>query len=353
MKKTLIASAVAAAALSSNAIAMDKASDLAEKLDAMPTIYGNIQLAYANTTEELNGQAETSTNETFDNGSTIGFKHDHEISAGVTGFFKAEFHFDADEGGYTKGTGEGSSNPTVAKSGGLGEKLDEAFIGFKTDAHSVQIGTDDTVYEWVDIIDFSEAVGDSLDLAGVDEGDNVQYVGSFGDITVGATVALDSDKNDAGALAATYAMGDLSLTAAYAMGREEGTTDKGDTFGLAATYAMGDITLGGIYTAQDDTDDLTTVAKEKNATSAFGLLGSYAMGATSFTGTYTIKNEDGATSDEDTETSTLVLQALHNTSDNTYVYVEYAMGNESDDVAGAAKKDTDTSALAIGATYYF
>ncbi|MFT6030744.1 MAG: hypothetical protein ACI8O8_002490, partial [Oleiphilaceae bacterium] len=39
MKKTLIASAIAAATLTSNAFAMDPATDLAEMLEGMPTIY--------------------------------------------------------------------------------------------------------------------------------------------------------------------------------------------------------------------------------------------------------------------------------------------------------------------------
>ena len=85
MKKTLIASAVAAT-LSTSAFAMDSASDLAAKLDSMPTVYGNIQLAYY----YADSDPGTYGNALVDNGSTIGLKHEHEIAPGLTGFLKIE-----------------------------------------------------------------------------------------------------------------------------------------------------------------------------------------------------------------------------------------------------------------------
>ena len=96
MKKTLIASAVAAATLSSTAFAMDPANEMQSMMDAMPTLSGNIQLAYVNN-EMDNGTSKIGSNETYDNGSTIRITHDHEISAGVTGFLKMEYDVDADD----------------------------------------------------------------------------------------------------------------------------------------------------------------------------------------------------------------------------------------------------------------
>ncbi len=330
MKKTLIASAVAAATLSTTAFAMDPASDLAERLDSMPTIYGNIQLAHLSS-ETDNGTTETSTHEFIDNGSTLGFKHDHMISEDVTGFFKAEFHFDADD----KDTGSS-----------LGETLDEAYIGVKGDFGSVQLGTDDTVYEWVDMMDSFEAVGIEGDLAAQKEGDNIQYVSpEIADgLTLGITYPLDSDSTFGGALAAQYGIDNLNVVLAYGIGREEGAVDQGSTLGLAGSFSIDDLTLIAQYEMRDETKTGTTVTTAD--TDFWGLQGIYAMGANQFKLGYGMMTMDDTA---DTETSAIELQALHNVSDNMYVYLEYLM--TSTEATGSA--DTDVDQLAIGATYAF
>jgi len=77
MKKTLIASAIAAISFSGVALAQDS---------NMPTVYGNIQLAVVYDDVKDGGNSI----DHADNGSTIGVKHDHMIAPGITGFFKAE-----------------------------------------------------------------------------------------------------------------------------------------------------------------------------------------------------------------------------------------------------------------------
>lgn len=315
MKKTLIASAIAAATLSTSAFAMDNASDIAEMLEGMPEVYGNIQLAHVNT--DVN---DATTHELIDNGSTIGFKHDHAISEGVTGFFKAEFHFDADD-----------------KNGqSLGETLDEAFIGVKGDFGMIQAGTDDTVYEWVDKMDSYEAVGLDGEVAALNEGDNVQYVSpEIADgLVLGATIPVDSDTTFGGALAAKYSMDNLEVVFAYGMGREEAGVEAEDSMGLAGSYSMDDITLVAQYETQDKGEDF------------IGLQGIYSMGANSFKLGYGMSTFDNAT---DTESTGIEFQALHNVSDNMYVYLEYLTMTTEDDVAA----DVDSDTLAIGATYAF
>jgi predicted porin len=316
MKKTLIASAITAATLSTSAFAMDAATDLAEMLESMPSIYGNIQLVHVNTDNDGD-----TAHELQDNGSTIGFKHDHAISEGVTGFFKAEFHFDADE------------NNGANK--GLGEKLDEAYIGVKGDFGMIQVGTDDTVYEWVDMIDTSENTGiNGGELAGLTEGDNLQYVSpEIADgLVIGATIALDDDganASHAGALAAKYAMDNLEVAFSYAMSRGDGE----DTIGLAGAYAMDDLTLIAQYeTTTDDRDFM-------------GLQGMYAMGQNQFALGYGMTSFDASSLEDQ---SSIYVQALHNLSDNTYVYLEYTT---STDVDGADGNDQDQ--LGLGATYAF
>src|SRR5690606_33042455 len=104
MKKTLIASAVAAATFSGAALAQES---------NLPTVYGNIQYVVKHTNVDGGG----SSVEHADNGSTLGVTHDHEIAPGVTGFFKVELEGNADD----KANSEGLS------------KLDEAYIGVKGD----------------------------------------------------------------------------------------------------------------------------------------------------------------------------------------------------------------------------
>jgi len=319
MKKTLIASAVAAAALSTSAFAMDPATDLAEMLESMPEFYGNIQLVHMNTEVDA-GAGEVTAHEFADNGSTIGIKHSHAISEGVEGFLKAEFEFGADD---------------KASSGGI-DTLDEAYIGVKGDFGSVQVGSDDTVYEWVDMLDSYEAVGLDGEIATLKEGDNLQYVSpEIADgVVVGATVPFDSDSNFGGALAAKYSADNLEVVFAYGLGRDDAGVKGEDTFGLAGSYSMDDITLVAQYESQTDTADL------------FGLQGIYAMGANSFKLGYGMSTLDNAT---DTETMGIEFQALHNVSDNMYVYLEYLTTTTEDDVAA----DVDADAFAIGAAYSF
>jgi predicted porin len=317
MKKTLIASAITAATLSTSAFAMDPASDLAEMLESMPTIYGNIQLAHVS--EDIN---DVTTNEFIDNGSTIGFKHSSAISEGMEGFFKAEFHFDADD--------NASANT------GLGEKLDEAYIGVKGEFGMIQAGTDDVVYEWVDMMDSYEAVGLDGEVAALKEGDNIQYVSPeiAGGLMIGVTAPVDSDTTFGGALAAKYAAENFEVVFAYGLGREEAGDIAEDAMGLAGSFSIDDITLIAQYETQDKGEDF------------IGLQGKYAMGATSFKLGYGMSTFDNTT---DTETTGIEFQALHSLSDNMYVYLEYLTTTTEDDLV----PDVDADSLAIGATYAF
>ena len=70
MKKTLLASAIAVATFSGSALAQEtmSASELAAKMDSMPTVYGNIQYVLYHDSVK-GGSSEV---EHADNGSTIG-----------------------------------------------------------------------------------------------------------------------------------------------------------------------------------------------------------------------------------------------------------------------------------------
>jgi predicted porin len=322
MKKTLIASAIAAVGFSGAALAAES---------NLPTVYGNIQLAATHVDEE-NGDSKVNLG---DNGSTIGLTHSHEIAPGVTGFFKAELEFDADD---------------KAGNGGL-NAFDEAYIGVKGDSFGqVWVGSDDSRYETaVDEIDnYFEALGSGT--AGsytTGEGDLIQYSSpNFGGLVLSAAAQVNGDDTAGGKsypyqLSAVYAVDNLEL--AVAMDSNDGTTGYSDTtldsvnnnentYGLRASYTMGDLRVTGQYQTRKDAADV------------WGLFAGYSIGANSFAVAYGFKDADNT----DAETSTITLQALHNVSDNMYVYVEGGLANEDDGTT-----DADTTTLALGATYYF
>jgi len=331
MKKTLIASAIAAT-LSVNAFAdnpqseaADHAAQLAAKINSMPTVYGTIELVHVS--KDFDSNTTPNTHEFEDNGSTIGIMHEHAISEGVTAFAKAEFEFGADD--------KDSSN-------GI-DTLDEAYIGLRGDFGSVQVGSDETVYDWVDVLDTSEydGLGD-IDPTSFNEGDNLQYVSPViaGGLTLGLTAPIDSDTTFGGALAAKYAIDNLEVVLGYAIGREEGANEEGDTIGLAATFTMDDLSLLAQYETQDE------AGNADDGEDLWGLMGMYTMGQNVFALGYQSRSFDSNAKPEDE--ASIYVQALHNMSDNAYIYLEYLMET---DVDGTADSDLDT--LAVGATYKF
>jgi len=125
----------------------------------------------------------------------------------------------------------------------------------------------------------------------------------------------------------------LDVVLAYSMGREEAGVDAEDTIGLAGTYSMDDITLIGQYETMSDAADF------------IGVQGMYSMGANVFALGYGMTSYDASALED---TSSIYVQALHNVSDNMYVYLEYTTTT---DVGGADGADLDV--LAIGTAYSF
>ena len=356
MKKTLIASAIAAISFSGAAAAQAtmSASEMAAKMDSMPQVYGNIQLAvvYDDIKDGPNSIDHA------DNGSTIGVKHDHMIAPGLTGFFKAELEFEADD---------------KATSTGL-DDFDEAYIGVKGDSFGqVWIGSDDSIYERAvdEISNFWEVA--TLNLSGskggytTGEGDLVQYMTpSFGGLTLGGAVQVngdsdDSDDNDKSypyQLSAVYSVDALEL--AFAMDSNDGSTgyssnepdvvkNNENTYGVRASYDLDNLRVTG------------QVQTRKDYADTYGLMGVYTLGQNQFALSYEVRNLDGAAKDradgEDT-TDTISIQALRNVSDNLYVYVEGYIGGGDDVYEYTDSNDLDAvsnerTVAAVGATYYF
>jgi hypothetical protein len=326
MKKTLIASAIAAATLTSNAFAMDPGADLAEMLDSMPTLYGAIQLYHESQTTDPAFGAETSSNEFKDGGTTLGWKHEHMISDGLTGFMKIEVDIPVDQKGQTI------------------IKTDEAYVGVKGDFGMAQVGTDESVYQWVDMVDTFEQTGISGGILAADQSDNIQYVSPeiVDGLKIGVTAPIDSDTLFGGALAAQYSMDTLTVALAYAMGREEGVAgvlkEAGDTIGLAASFGIDDLTLIAQYETRGE-----GASKAKDGSDYMAFMAQYAMDANKFVLGYSVTSPEATAAKDE---KTLYLQAMHNLSDHMYAFIEYT--TVADNSAGA---DVDT--LAIGTVYGF
>ncbi|MGO1502371.1 MAG: porin [Marinobacter sp.] len=349
MKKTLIATAIAAVAFSGTAMAQSAASsadsradELASRMDSMPQVYGNIQLAITHDNFD-GGPSEV---QHTDNGSTIGVKHDHVLAPGITGFFKAELEFDADN---------------KADSGGL-DQFDEAYIGVRGDSFGqVWVGSDDSTYESAidEIANFFEVA--SLSIGGpydTGEGDLVQYMTpSFGGLTLGAAVQFNGDGDAAKnkksypyQLSAVYEIDALEL--AFAVDSNDGgenysgtgpSVNNENTYGLRASGNFANLRVTGQFQTRKDVADI------------YGLMGVYTLGKNQFALAYEYQEDDNSSSDKN---DTITLQALHSLSDNMYVYVEGYIGGgddvyEYEDSAGNDAVTDERTVAAVGATYYF
>ncbi|ABM17870.1 porin [Marinobacter nauticus] len=333
MKKTILASAIAAATFSGAAMAQStlSASELAAKMDSMPTVYGNIQYAITHTNVDGGG----SEVKHFDNGTTLGVKHDHEVAPGITGFFKLEL--------------EGINADDKSGSNGI-DGLDEAYIGIKGDSFGqVWVGSDDSMYESAidEIYNFHEVGSDIQGNYDTGEGDLIQYLSpSFSGLTFGAAVqfngdndAKDGDKSFPYQLAAMYEVDALEL--AFAIdSNDNGNGNNENTYGLRASYNLDNLRLTGSYETRKDVADI------------FGVMGVYTMGKNQFALSYQLEDNDESGDKNDT----IILQALHNLSDHMYVYVEGYLSNADEEVYSVENEPgtgDEQSIAAIGAVYYF
>jgi Outer membrane protein (porin) len=333
MKKTILASAIAAATFSGAAMAQStlSASELAAKMDSMPTVYGNIQYVVKHTNVDGGGSAV----EHADNGSTLGVKHDHEIAPGITGFFKLELEgINADD----KGSSSGIDN------------LDEAYVGIKGDSFGqIWVGSDDSMYESAidEIYNFYEVGSDIGGNYDTGEGDLVQYLSpSFSGLTFGAAVQVNGDNDAKGGdksypyqLAAMYEVDAVEL--AFAIdSNDNGNGNNENTYGLRASYNLDNLRLTGSYETRKDVADV------------LGLMGVYTMGKNQFALSYQLEDNDESGDKNDT----IILQALHNLSDHMYVYVEGYLSNADEEIYSVENEPgtgDEQSIAAIGAVYYF
>ncbi|OHV09704.1 porin [Kushneria phosphatilytica] len=151
MKKTLLATAIAGVlgTLATGAQAATVYNQDGSKLD----VYGNVQLAFRSIegyddSDDTSDHGTDSYSDLFDNGSTIGFRGEHIINPGLTGYFRAEFEFNADQ---QKGYYAAYDNPDDQSftESGL-SRGDQAYLGLTGNFGDLRIGSWDSLFDdWI------------------------------------------------------------------------------------------------------------------------------------------------------------------------------------------------------------
>ena len=351
MKKTLLASAIAAATFSGSALAMTT-EELTAQMEGMPTFYGNIQYVYNYEDSDVSG---SNGGQHADNGTTIGLTHSHAITSNVEGFMKIELEVAAaDE--------KGSQDVANGTAGNGLTDLDEAYIGVRGDSFGqVWIGSDDSIYEsqlgdygnWI----FEYASLNPYASYTTGEGDLLQYMSpSFGGLTFSGAIQVRGEadygtKDYPYQLGVSYSMD--ALTASLVMDSNDSAADASNetsnenSYGVAFEYAIDALVLDAYYDYRaglDGAGNTDFVLDGVEGRSQIGLMATYNLGANTFRAAYEMSEAD----EGDLEVDVLTLQALHNVSDNLYVYTEVARRNNDN---GSA--DEEINQINVGGVYYF
>ncbi|WP_280554053.1 porin [Halomonas sp. 25-S5] len=384
MKKTLLATAIAGALAASGAQAATVYNQDGTKLD----LYGNLQIAYK-TVETANENTGTvdSEDEIFDNGSTIGVAGEHAISQGLTGYFKGEWEFTADEAkGSTRGINRG----------------DQAYFGLKGNFGDVRLGSwDALIDDWIqdpvtnnEYFDVSDSNSRIVGIEDSREGNKLQYMSpSFNgfqfavgtqyegdaesdgdaniDITNGGSVNVkqDSDSNASFYGGVKYTAGAFSIAALY----DNLDNNQGSYTGVDADDIpiSGDFEAGEQYgiTGQYTIDTLRVALKLERFqsdndfvadTNFYGLGARYGYGMGDIYGAYqyvdvgggnfldtaddAFTSGDWPTDREDESYNEVVVGATYNVSAAMYTFIEGAWYDRENDL---------DDGVSVGAVYLF
>ncbi|MBZ9557511.1 MULTISPECIES: porin [unclassified Modicisalibacter] len=378
MKKTLLATAIAGAL---GASAAAQAATVYNEDGTQFDIYGNLQFAYADT-KDSSGDSQ---DEILDNGSTIGFKGQHVINPGLTGYFKYEFEGDADE---------------IKGAGGI-DTGDQAYMGLKGNFGDARIGSwDPLIDDWVqdpisnneyfDVTDSNTLIdgSDGVNTQGDDdpedsvyaqdrEGDKIQYMSpSFGgfQFAVGSQYKGSAEEenvsNDGNASffgGAKYTFGAFSVAAVYDNldnydgkitgsqyigGADDGEDfDAGDQYGVTFQYTIESLRMALKYERYDSGN--TDYIPDENR---YALGARYGYGMGDIYGAYqyvdvggedigdTIRDGTNSIGDNVDSRNEIVVGATYNISPAMYTFIEGAWYDRDND---------ENDGVAVGAVYSF
>ncbi|WP_351016510.1 porin [Shewanella sp. AC91-MNA-CIBAN-0169] len=339
MKKTLISASVA------SVLTLVSFATLAEG----PSFYGRLDLSVTNSDEGTttqNGKEGTVFENNFSN---LGVKGSEKISNGIELLYQMEFQVEST-----------TQNDEVFKAR-------NTFLGLKSDAGTVLVGRNDTVFKQseggIDLFGNSNADIDRL----VDDqdrvADGVWYYSPMigGLVTLNATYLMDGNYEDSDedqyALSAT--IGDKGLKAhPYYLAAAYNTINGTDSYRGVAQVKLGDFKVGGLFqntesqtTDQEGDSFLVNVSYNLNGVN---LKAEYGQDDAGY-GKY-FKNSvsnAGSVTGTDVNVTQITVGADYRVSKSTLLYGHYAM-YEGDHKVALAKIDLeDDNIFTVGVRYDF
>jgi predicted porin len=339
MKKTLISASVA------SVLTLVSFATLAEG----PSFYGRLDLSVTNSDEGTTTQNGKDGTVFENNFSNLGVKGSEKISNGIELLYQMEFQVEST-----------TQNDEVFKAR-------NTFLGLKSDAGTVLVGRNDTVFKQseggIDLFGNSNADIDRL----VDDqdrvADGVWYYSPMigGLVTLNATYLMDGNYEDSDedqyALSAT--IGDKGLKAhPYYLAAAYNTINGTDSYRGVAQVKLGDFKVGGLFqntesqtTDQEGDSFLVNVSYNLNGVN---LKAEYGQDDAGY-GKY-FKNSvsnAGSVTGTDVNVTQITVGADYRVSKSTLLYGHYAM-YEGDHKVALAKIDLeDDNIFTVGVRYDF
>ncbi|MGB0723231.1 MAG: porin [Gammaproteobacteria bacterium] len=308
MKKTLIASAVAAA-FALPAIAQ-----------ADVTIYGKVHNSIMSVDADTAGASTTDQWQVHSHASRLGFKGTEDLGGGLKAVFKYEQAYDTDQAGAVTG----ARNTYVGLTGSFG-----TFV----------VGRHDTPAKMAWYAQGTDLLGDSIadmnadGVGGDDTGGHhfdevrasnaIAYVSpnmsgfTFAGAIVPGETAANDGLADSYSLGLMYKAGGIKLGAGYeSLAGGVGAPDD-DMWHVGGSYTFDNVTLGATY--MDINDDGNVAGTDREA---FGLSGKVAFGANAVGANYRTTDQTTAAASGDLDSWSFWVE--HNFSKRTKVYAAVA-----------------------------
>ncbi|ABI70364.1 porin [Shewanella frigidimarina] len=347
MKKTLISASVA------SVLTLVSFATLAEG----PSFYGRLDLAVSNSDQGATTQNRKEGTVLENNFSNLGVKGSEKFANGIELLYQMEFQVE----NTTQTEGKNGSDEVVFKAR-------NTFLGLKSDAGTVLVGRNDTVFKQseggIDLFGNFNADIDRMIGGQLRKADGLWYYSPVigGLVTLNATYLMeDNYTDDAGkesyddqyALSAT--LGDKGLKAhPYYVAAAYNTIGGIDAYRGVAQVKLGEFKLGGLYqNTESQTSDQEGDSFFLNVSynlNGVNLKAEYGQDEAGFGSYY--KNIKEATG-TDVNITQITVGADYRISKSTLVYGHYAM-YEGDHKVGTATVDLeDDNIFTVGARYDF
>ncbi|RPA28018.1 porin [Shewanella frigidimarina] len=341
MKKTLISASVA------SVLTLVSFATLAEG----PSFYGRLDLAVTNSDQGATTQNRKEGTVLENNFSNLGVKGSEKFANGIELLYQMEFQVEN-----TTQTADKSGDEVVFKAR-------NTFLGLKSDAGTVLVGRNDTVFKQseggIDLFGNFNADIDRMIGGQLRKADGIWYYSPvIADlITLNATYLMDDNyegsDEDQYALSAT--LGDKGLKAhPYYVAAAYNTIGGIDAYRGVAQVKLGEFKLGGLYqntesqtTDQEGDSFFLNVSYNLNGVN---LKAEYGQDEAGFGSYYKYITETAGT---DVNITQITVGADYRISKSTLVYGHYAM-YEGDHKVGTATVDLeDDNIFTVGARYDF